>query len=418
MKRRDFLATSAQLGLAGTVLPVIGRAATAPCPVPTVSVSGGTSASTPCVAETPGSAPQWFLDMKDSTWATPVKNTLDSVKPSGDFGNHAAICTAWTGGCADQSRGELILAANGGHGDYSGNEVYACAMRASSPVWARLTNPSVDSGGAEGKQTAASYGDGKPRTVHGWNRCVFGNGRVWYAGMDGMYPSGNWSTAVYSFNRSSLTWTYHGLGISSINQSSFSWQGGPAAYDRVGNKVWSIAQYATGQGGISVDASTGARTEYDWYFPDNRGGDWMVVAHNTSPRVLIHSVHNTGQLYILNLENVGAGWTKKTPGGSPSGMADGTGAVYHAPSRAILSWKDCGSQIRKLAIPSDPINGAYTWSAINAASGNAVTPPAGPSQGTFGKFNIIEDMGNGRSALVLVTSTTGPVYVYKLPASV
>jgi hypothetical protein len=357
--------------------------------------------------------------MADSTWAKPVTNTLDNVKPtSGVSGDHAAICTAWTGGTADQSRGEFILAANGGHGDYSGNEVYACALRAASPAWVRLTNPSVASGGDSSHNGAASYGDGKPRTVHGWNRCVFGNGRVWYAGMDGFFPSGDWSTAVYSFTRSSLAWAYHGQGIKSINQSSFSWQGGPAAYDRVGNRVWSLAQYATGQGGFSVDASTGAATEYDWYFPDNRGGDWMIVAHNTSPRVLIHSISRINQIAILNLENVAAGWKYKTPGGSPAGMGDGTGAVYHAASRAVLTWRDYGSQIRKLAIPSDPVNGTYSWSAINAAGSNTVTPPAGPAQGTFGKFNIIEDMGNGRSALVLVTSTTGPVYVYKLPSAV
>jgi hypothetical protein len=32
-----------------------------------------------------------------------------------------------------------------------------------------------------------------------------------------------------------------------------------------------------------------------------------------------------------------------------------------------------------------------------------------------GKFNIVEDMGDGQSALVLATDTNGPVLVYKLP---
>ena len=59
----------------------------------------------------------------------PVTNTLSDVSPSPvPPGSRHAIVTAWTGGCVDQDRGELILAANGGHTDYAGNEVYACQL--------------------------------------------------------------------------------------------------------------------------------------------------------------------------------------------------------------------------------------------------------------------------------------------------
>jgi hypothetical protein len=50
MKRREFLLAT---GAAGLILPVLGRAAT-PCPPSPVSASGGTTATTPCPADTTG----------------------------------------------------------------------------------------------------------------------------------------------------------------------------------------------------------------------------------------------------------------------------------------------------------------------------------------------------------------------------
>ena len=35
--------------------------------------------------------------------------------------------------------------------------------------------------------------------------------------------------------------------------------------------------------------------------------------------------------------------------------------------------------------------------------------------GSYSKFNIIEDMGNGHAAFVNVVDVQGPVYVYKVP---
>jgi hypothetical protein len=96
--------------------------------------------------------------------------------------------------------------------------------------------------------------------------------------------------------------------------------------------------------------------------------------------------------------------------------------VYHQASRAILVWDtSCGASVRKLSIPANPLSNGYTWSTINPASGNSVVPP-GPLdsdfRGAFSKFNMIENMGNGQSALVFVGRTTGQTYVFKLPVAV
>jgi hypothetical protein len=374
--------------------------------------------------------------MPEKTWAQPSVNTLSAVAPSvmppGTTGQRA-ICVAWTGGCVDPVRGELILAANGGHNDYYGNEVYAIAMRNDSPAWVRLTDPSpssaitLQSSGATNTQHA--YSDGKPRSVHGYGRTVFGNGRVWIPGLTGM-AAGNsgTSSATYSFDRgacdgkslplasSASPWTFHGLAFATI-PSGVDLEGGPAAYDRVDNKVWAFAgtSYASpDQAFYSVDATATATVRVYNRINGNPtfSAMWAVVAHDL--RVALIADRDSSKIWVLNLSNPGAGLTPIETGGT---TGTGGGAVYHKPSRAVLCWNNSGTTLRKLAIPSNPLGSGYSWSTISAASGNSVSPQAfdGDFQGCYSKFNIIEDMGNGQSALVLVTSNKSPVYVYKLP---
>jgi hypothetical protein len=259
-----------------------------------------------------------------------------------------------------------------------------------------------------------AYGDGKPRSVHGFNRCVFGNGRAWYAGLDAMYITGYYTKACYSFRRSDLTWQFHG----NPAPGGATWEVGPAAYDRVGNRVWSAAGYANDSGGYSVDANTGAITPYNWTLGGNPFTDsWSVVAYDKSPRCWIVGSVNENRLWVLNLENPGSGWVQRNTTGSPAGWNASAGAVYHAPSSAILVYHhNYGSTIRKLVVPANPLTGTFTWSAVTSQGG--ATPPgsvSGDFQGVYSKFNIVEDMGNGQSALCLVCSTTGSTYVYKLP---
>lgn len=417
MKRRDFLVASA--GLAGSAVPLLGRAQV-PCPLPTFGVQGGTSASNTC--PTTGTAPSWFVNMPDKTWSTPVANTLSSVKPNplpaGNTG-HVSVCNAWTGGAADQDRGEFVLGANGGHTDYAGNEVYVCALREESPAWQRIADPSSSSAissGTFGKNSACRYGDGRPSSTHTYNRPCFGGGRYWLAGIDSEYSaSGWWSTACYSFDRSTSQWTYHGQGIANppSSDSDWKWLGGSAAYDRVGKRVWSIAQFALSKGAYSVDADPtsptfGQRTEYNFNIVP--GYSWSVIAHD----LRLWVVGGVNGLYTLNLNSPSGGFDQQNTTGSSSALDLGVGAVYHQPSRAILCWDGYGAQVRKLAIPN-PVTGSWAWSAVQPSGSNAVTPSGSQANGTYGRFNIIEDMGNGQSALCIVNSVTGPTYVYKVP---
>lgn len=362
----------------------------------------------------PSAAPAWFLSMTDKTWATPVTNTLDAVKPAGEFGSHSAICTAWSGFCVDQDRGEYIAAANGGHTDYGGNEVYAVAMRQASPAWVRLTDPSTLTGGTQGTNTKGDYGDGNMRSVHGWHRACFGNGRVWYPGMDGMYQNGAWSTACWSFDRTSLAWAYHGLAMASPG-GNYVGEAGIGCFDSVGNRAYGTSGSGAGAGGIglySIDATTGSVSTHavDHGRQPRSGG----IAHDLRLMVLVNPYED--DIAVLDLTNIAAGVYYKTPSNSSLFPGDGAGCVYHAASRGFLFHDGYGATIRKLSIPADPVNGTWAWSEVTADGSNAVTPSSPPAAGTYSKFNIINDMGNGQSCLTLCNGTTEGVYVYKLPA--
>ena len=103
--------------------------------------------------------------------------------------------------------------------------------------------------------------------------------------------------------------------------------------------------------------------------------------------------------------------------------------VYHAPSRSLLFYEICRSplntttkvaQLRRLKIPVSGStfapSGTWQWSEI--ALTNAVY--TGPSQtgiSSYGKFNIVNDVGGGQAALVLHDRIGQPTYVCKIPAS-
>jgi hypothetical protein len=77
-----------------------------------------------------------------------------------------------------------------------------------------------------------------------------------------------------------------------------------------------------------------------------------------------------------------------------------------------------GGQIRKLVIPTtgsayNP-SGQWVWSTI---SPGGATPTAAGGQGTYSKWNIVEDMGNGRAAIVFCGGISLPTFVYKVPVA-
>ena len=77
----------------------------------------------------------------------------------------AEVIAPWGGAAFDTTRNRLIVR-GGGHGDYSGNEIYSFSL--DTLTWTRLTGPGESSPGAAPKNTY--YNDqGTPSSRHTYN---------------------------------------------------------------------------------------------------------------------------------------------------------------------------------------------------------------------------------------------------------
>jgi hypothetical protein len=457
MKRREFVVAAASAGVVGGFLPARARGAT-PCPPPTISVEGGQSVSTGCVVAPPGSAPAWFLNTPEGTWTAIAGNSgqriVDKLPGPVPFngagqvaGNPSSITTAWTGGAVDQTRGEYILCANGGHADYPGNEAYALSLRDATPSWRRLSDPTPngslifnDSAGGPGALNA----DGRPRAMHSTFE-VFANGRVWFPFQNSYAsPSGGSSAGVYSYNRdalgagtSSLPWTSGNLGPwqihSKINFPSIGFQDlssvifGVAAFDRVTNKIWALggnsANYTVYWSVDTLGASLGQSQVWSKGQSFGHWGTWVAVAHDL--RILVAGDHLRNVITVLDLTKAGQSgdWQQVSNVTGTGFFPSGGGGVYLAASRSIACGdpRALGRGIRNLRIPTKVVdgqvvydrNGQWVWTSLSPAGPNISVPPG--NSAPYSKWNIVENMGNGQSAIVLATDISGPTYVYRVP---
>lgn len=392
-------------------------------------------------------APSWFKAMPDKTWiqvaagagATSLQtwqrgNRLTDVKPSplpAGFDGHEGVCNNWTGGAVDQSRKSLILPSNGGHQGYSGNEIYELVLQSENPAWQRVWGPGTTTGGTGGINTVGNNSDGNPRASHTFKRPVVSNdGRVWHAGLDSMYdPTGSWTSATYAWRRGDTNWTYLGRGVTGLTpqapgdeSSSSNWKllGGSAAYDPIDNRIYSTAQYTLNAYG-GPDGAFGVDCFYNTFIGPwnwNVSTSWSCVCPGlgTNGKSLLVLYSNDG-LETVDLGATVANGSRigRTRSGSDGGCnEDSAVGVFHAKSRAIFSWHGNGANIMKLSIPSS-LSSAWTWSTVTPSGSNTVTPTTPFAQGTFGKFGLIDDMGNGQSAFVLINKTTEAAFVYKIP---
>lgn len=404
-------------------------------------------------------APAWFTSQTERTWTQVATggaggNRIVDVAPSplppgGDGIN--AIHNNWTGACLYQAGGEYYLPAQGGHNGYYGNEIYALKLREAVPSWQRIWGPTpnaqilTDSPGYNAPDP--SHADGNPRPTHGWHipMCT-ADGRIWLPGIgDYANPVGYWSTAAYSIARTEpmpTNWRYHGRLWTYVPGgapgSTFDFQSGPGAYDRVTGFIWRAAAYATSDGVCSIDtaaciaaadpARSGPATPGSTIYPIDLGGNpfgpaWSVIVGDrpgdqVTRRCWVVGSSNESLLYIMDLTAANPSFVTRTVSGSPAGWG-AVGAAYHAPSRKIvLAGTEFGAQVRTLSMSTtDPLTATWSWGALTNNSGSA-TPTAGYQyQGTFSKLQMIDDMGDGRSALVLMCDVSAGTYVYKLPAT-
>jgi hypothetical protein len=123
------------------------------------------------------------------------------------MGALSARIDAWNGLAADRRSNKLFSAANGGHADYAGNEVYEIDLSVEKPAWKLLRAPTPNeqilASNYALKQFHDYYLDGRPASTHTYYALnflasrnaifKFGAGSLWGTGNEG-----NWKTDAFS----------------------------------------------------------------------------------------------------------------------------------------------------------------------------------------------------------------------------
>lgn len=375
-----------------------------------------------CPLVTAKTAPSWFMAMGEKTWfAVAASATVDAVKPTPNpGGNIVGVMNAWGGGVIDTLRYELQLPAQGGHADYEGNEVYALALNVETPGWQRHTTPRYAYG------SSGLMDDGSPRSNHGQAQLVYSavTDRTMIIPVALTSPLGDSSLVCHSFNRGNNTWTQTANAPSGFDTGSGPMGG--ASYDPHLKKIWAVSAMAN-EGGVSLSLLDPVANSFTTYSYANLGNTYCGAGYSgnqafaRSRRILTHiSGSVTGQngsLRWIDVDNRAAGWKTPTVSGSPP-TGYGPGFVWHEKSRCYVGWDGSSGNavIKKLTVPVNPTSSTWAWTDVAPSGSNTVTPSNRQAQGTFGRFNLIEDFGgSGWDALVLVNSVTGATFVYKLP---
>jgi len=444
MKRREFLAASATL--AGGMLPMGARSQTAPCPPGTFSMNGGQTVVSNCGTTSSGTAPQWFVDQAPGTWSKiagasgqRIGDVLPGYQPWTSAGSASTIITSWTGGSVNQGRRELLLVANGGHADYSGNEAYGLQLGEATPRWRRLTDPTtsaqigtVDSSGRPvDNVSVAAYGDGRPRAMHTFQVPQFVDGRVWFA-YQNSYSSGPGSSCmgIWSFDREAL-YSRHGNSTLAYSASDpFPWVSHGAAkvsngytfnfpataYDSVNKVIWVLPGQWNGNViyGVSVAPATlGATINVTAADAIPNLSAWAVVAPDL--QIMIAGVYRdqsmTSPLQDIWVFNLGSapGFSSRIGSGQSTGYyhtripapnmdwdpnnfwqgtytrvelgqyAPGLGAAYRQRCHSVFLGDVgvLGGTIRKLQIPTKVVGGVTVYDPAGTWAFSSVTPTSG-----------------------------------------
>lgn len=420
-------------------------------------------------------APSWVIGRPSLQWFKLAQGTgsgfdsgarIAQVKPVptpyGSTYPQPAL-TAYSGGAVDQARGQLLVC-GGGHFSYAGNEVYAFNARAAVPGWERLCDPSP------GCFTGSAYGgirsgwgqydgdvgiNGAPHTPHTWNHLCVQDGKLWLPALGGMQEASaknilnesgtsdsqgtdrifwfdladrEWHAGAFWQPRQNACHDYH---VGYCQSGSFAVESQNAVYSYLSNSTSDTALAL-----IKIDAASGMILNR-WY-QNQTGGFWSAAV---TPIPGTTKVIARGNNVVWNDPGINL-WDAATPLANykatqlvVNDLTDGTvawtnevcGAVWHAPSGALLVGQGCKSKFVKIK-PDTPGNYAGSWTATTITPSDFGQPGAiSPSNGydsvyLYGRWNLINDMGDEgggmhRSMLVclLDMGQDDPTYAMLLP---
>jgi len=404
VKRRDFLLKSG--GLLGAIIPAAAIGQVRPCPP---DLTGGSSSG--CGQGQSEGAPAWFASLRNLEAAAPVTNWLGASgakDPGSGLGNHAGIITAWTGMGIDQRSRTAFMMHNGGHSDYFGNEVYSVDLSDESPAWIRRRDASTPTGSGD----VSAFADGRPSSDHTGGLYVAAEGRWFTCGMNSRNYNGGSDKARW-WEYDPVIDDYIDLGSNHVSGGG---QFGTAVYDK--NARHAITIHVDNVSGANVSFTSLDNMEGP---PDVGNYNWLgfnnsaMAAVDTTNKILLMRMGNDYRFLKIDSDtNRQASYsTVSASGSAPSARNQ---IYWHEPSQAFITWGG-GNSIAKLTpTVSDGSYTSLTWSRVSV-NGTSL-PSSGPPAGMWDKVNLIENMGNADSALVIVPRYANPdTYVIRIIGS-
>jgi hypothetical protein len=195
----------------GQTMKTVSPTATATYTLTATNAVGSTTQSITVVisSATPSTLPSWRQGMLPFQWKKIPGTSMSLVKPitlvsgmpdadgkiiSGFLG---ARTVAWNGLAADPNTSRVYSAANGGHADYAGNEVYEIDFSADSPTWIVRREPTAASSIRTSNYNEAKYYDyyldGRPSSTHTYYALQFlpSKNSIFKIGAGSIFGSGN-----------------------------------------------------------------------------------------------------------------------------------------------------------------------------------------------------------------------------------
>ncbi len=154
-------------------------------------------------------SPIWRAEMIPWQWKEISGTSLSALQPDplisgqpdangiGVRGGLYGRIDAWNGLAADTTTSVVYSAANGGHADYAGNEVYGIDLSLDQPEWTILRQPTaaefIEAGNYNDAKYSDYYLDGRPGSTHSYYAMHFisARGAIFRFGAGSLYGTGN-----------------------------------------------------------------------------------------------------------------------------------------------------------------------------------------------------------------------------------
>lgn len=312
-------------------------------------------------------------------WLELPNTKLRSVAPS-TGGLVENVVVAWSGGTVDTRRGRLLVW-GGGHGDYSGNEVYALDVGSMSVQRVVEQSPRIGS-----SSCTSALPDGTPAARHTYD------GLAYIAHVDRFFAvNGSLSLCGYG---DEATWTYDfGTQKWTMNVAKSPTQtyyGTMAEYDPTTKLV-----YVKDQVGLyAYNADTNSYTTL---------GAWLGVDYHLSGTIDTKRrkfvMLGPGGVQVIDLSTYRMSTMATT--NTPSLVnASSPGVAYDPVADRIVAWHG-GSNVYALNMDTG------VWSQVAT---NAGPTAAAPEQGTFGRWGYIPQY----RVFALINSVDQNAWVFRL----